>query len=109
MSAQPAVVAVAILVIKPGHQAEFEAAALTAVAAVHQEPGCMLYALHRQAGTDDTYVMVEKWASKEALRTHGKGAALSTLNKALADIMAAPADVRVLAPLAGGSAELGVV
>ena len=48
---------------------------------MHEEDGCELYALHQAA---DRLVMIEKWASPEALRTHSKGAALAALNPRLA-------------------------
>lgn len=101
------VIAVATLIVKPDKQAELEAALLEVIPQVHEEDGCLLYALHRQAGKDDTYVMVEKWESKEAFRAHGKGRPLAALNEALAGVLAAPTEVKVLRPIPGGETNRG--
>ena len=63
---------VAKLKIKEGTNAEFEAAAGRLIEAVtSNEPGCLLYALHR---TDDPnlYVFMERYTDEEALANHGK-------------------------------------
>ncbi|MCX4098244.1 putative quinol monooxygenase [Nocardia sp. alder85J] len=103
------VVVVATIVAKPGEEAAVEKAVATAQEAVHAEPGCLLYAFHRNLGKPGEYIMVEKWESQEALGVHGKGQALRELGKALADILAAPLDVQVLAPVPNGDAGLGAL
>jgi quinol monooxygenase YgiN len=35
------------------------------------DEGCLLYALHRVAGEDSRFVMIERWTSSEALQAHG--------------------------------------
>jgi quinol monooxygenase YgiN len=44
------------------------------------DDGCLLYALNEG---DDRLVMVEKWASAEALDEHSRGPALAELNETL--------------------------
>ena len=76
------------------------------VGAVHQEPGCELYALHVQG---DALVVVEKWADAELLRRHSEGAVLVQLNQELAGLLAAPAEVLVLAPHPAGDPAKGAL
>ncbi len=81
-------------------------AILAAVPKVHAESGCELYALHEG---DGSFVMVERWESLEALKVHGRAEALTTLGGELADKLAAPPDVRRLAPVPAGDADKGAL
>jgi quinol monooxygenase YgiN len=81
-------------------------ALLAAVPKVHAEPGCELYAVHEG---DGQFVMVERWETPEALKVHGRAEALSTLGGQLADKLAAPLDVRRLAPVPAGEADKGAL
>jgi quinol monooxygenase YgiN len=93
------VVVVATIVPLPEHRDEIIATFTETVAQVHEEDGCELYALHQ---AEDRLMMVEKWASPEALRTHSKGAALGTLNSRLAGKISGPAEVIVLQAVPAG-------
>lgn len=100
------VVVVATLTPKPEAVDAVREAILAAVPQVHAEPGCELYALHEG---DGVFVMVERWESPEALRAHGKAEALTILGAALADKLAAPPDVRRLAPVPAGEQGKGTL
>ncbi|WP_324275982.1 putative quinol monooxygenase [Blastococcus brunescens] len=100
------VVVVATVTPKPDRADEVREAILAAVPKVHAEPGCELYALHEG---DGTFVMVERWESPEALKVHGRAEALTTLGGELADKLAAPLDVRRLAPVPAGDADKGAL
>ncbi|WP_114559776.1 putative quinol monooxygenase [Desertihabitans aurantiacus] len=76
-----------------------------AIAAVHAEPGCQLYAIHR--APDDTVVMIEKWSSEEYLDVHGSGGAVATLNENLEGLLARPVEVTRLRPIPSGTPEQG--
>jgi quinol monooxygenase YgiN len=76
-------------------------ALLPAIAAVHEEPGCILYAIHRTP--ENTILMIEKWESAELLDTHGAGPAVAALNAALDGRLARPVDVTRLEPLPAGN------
>ncbi|WP_431958352.1 putative quinol monooxygenase [Nocardia lijiangensis] len=106
--AEPCVV-VATMVAKPGQEELVETTLRAAAPAVHAEPGCLLYALHRKAGEPGRFVMIEKWASKEALRAHGQGAALREVGAALGEALAGPPEVSVFEPLPAGDPELGAL
>ncbi len=93
------VVVVATIVPLPEHRDEVIATFTETVARVHEEDGCELYALHQ---AEDRLVMVEKWASPEALRTHSQGAALAALNPQLRGKISGPAEIIVLQAVPAG-------
>ena len=101
------VVVVATALPKPEHRDEVIAVFESAIARVHAEDdGCELYALHEGR---DRLVMIEKWASQEALAVHAKGPALVELGKGLAGKLTADLDVQVLAPHPAGTVEQGIL
>jgi quinol monooxygenase YgiN len=76
------IVIVASVKAKEGRAGELEEAFRKQVLQVQQEPGCLLYALHRTG--EGGFVFIEKWASAEALETHraarnGSGAQIAEL------------------------------
>jgi len=102
-----AVVVVATIRPLPEHRAEVIAAMEKVIADVHaHDNGCLLYALHEG---DDRLVMVEKWASAEALDKHARGPALVELNQALNGRIEGGPDVQVLRPHPAGTPQQGTV
>jgi quinol monooxygenase YgiN len=102
-----AVVVVATLRPLPEHRAEVIAAMERVIADVHaHDDGCLLYALNEG---DDRLVMVEKWASAEALDEHSRGPALAELNEALNGRLEGGLDVQVLRPHPAGTPDQGTV
>ncbi|KAA9165601.1 antibiotic biosynthesis monooxygenase [Amycolatopsis acidicola] len=102
-------VVVATIEAAEGNEEKVEQALRNAVRAVHAEPGCLRYALHRDAANPRTFVMVEKWASADALRTHSKAPALAELGKTLKGLLTKPLDVRTLAALPDGEDGQGAI
>jgi quinol monooxygenase YgiN len=98
------VVVVATIIPLPEHRDEVIAVLTATIPKVHAEDGCELYALH-QAG--DRLMMIEKWASPEALNAHRRGAALAAMNPQLAGKVAGPAEVIVLQALPAGDPPKG--
>ena len=98
------VVVVATIVPRPEHREEVIATITQTVAKVHEEDGCELYALHQ---ADDRLVMVEKWASADALRAHSWGAALAAQAPILAGKLTGPAEVIVLQAVPAGDPAKG--
>ena len=97
------VVVVATITPLPDQVDAVREALLAAVPKVHEEPGCELYALHEGKGD---FVMVERWASPEALKVHGTAEALTTLGGALnGKVAGAPAVLRLTAVPAGDPAK----
>ncbi|WP_329544384.1 antibiotic biosynthesis monooxygenase [Streptomyces sp. NBC_01356] len=103
------VVVVATLVAKPGQEELVEKTLTAAVPAVHAEPGCLRYALHRKAGTTGEFVVIEKWASQEAFGAHLKGAAMRDIGTALAQALAGPPQAEFLDAIPAGDADAGAV
>lgn len=86
---------------------EVIAAFAAAMEKVHaEEDGCLLYALHEGV---DRLVMIEKYASDEAVAAHVAGAGLAALRDALDGRLSAPMDVQVLSPHPAGSAVKGAL
>ena len=100
------IVLIATMIPKPEHRDEVIAAVTAAVGEVHKEDGCELYALH---ASPDRLVIIEKWASQEALAVHRTAPALAALGPALAGKMAGRTEVVVLEPLPAGDPAKGQV
>jgi quinol monooxygenase YgiN len=100
------VVVVATITPKPDQVEAVREAILAAVPKVHAEPGCELYALHEGRGH---FVMVERWASPEALKAHGTAEALTTLGGQLEGLLDGPLDVRRLTAVPAGDPGKGAV
>ncbi|WP_216588713.1 putative quinol monooxygenase [Streptomyces brasiliscabiei] len=103
------VVLVATMVAKPGQEELIEKTLTAAAAKVHAEPGCLRYALHRKAGTAGEFVMIEKWASREALGAHMKGAVMREIGAALAQALAGAPDMVFLDAIPAGDPDAGAV
>ncbi|HWG60228.1 MAG TPA: putative quinol monooxygenase [Streptosporangiaceae bacterium] len=100
------VVVVATIRPVPAHETDVIAALEAVISSVHDEDGCLLYALHEGK---DRLVMIEKWSSAEALATHSQGDAVAELNAALEGLVAGPVDVQVLQPHPAGTTEQGAL
>jgi quinol monooxygenase YgiN len=98
------VVVVATIRPLPEHTDAVIAAYADVIQLVHAEDGCELYALHQ---TSDRLIMIEKWASREALDTHRRGAALTALNPQLAGKVTGPSEVIVLDAVPAGEPAKG--
>jgi quinol monooxygenase YgiN len=100
------VVVVATIVPLAEHRDEVIAAFKETIEQVHGEDGCELYALNV---APDRLIMIEKWASPEALRVHSKGPALTALNPRLAGKLTGAPEIVVLQQAPAGDAAKGQV
>ncbi len=100
------VVVVATITPLPEYRDEVIAAFTETIPQVHAEDGCELYALHQ---AEDRLIMVEKWASREALATHSKGAALAAMTPKLAGKVARAPEVIVLDAVPAGDPAKGAL
>jgi quinol monooxygenase YgiN len=98
------VVVVATIRPLPEHRDEVIEAYAATIPQVHAEDGCELYALHQ---AEDRLIMVEKWASADALSTHSQGAALAALRPQMAGKVAGPPEVIVLQAVPAGDPAKG--
>lgn len=101
-----AVILVATITPLPEHRDAVIAAFEQVIPAVHEEPGCELYALHEMP---DHLVIIEKWADEDALAVHYKAPALAALGPALAGKIDGPTDLKVMAARPLGHADLGAL
>ena len=83
------------------------AALQPAIAAVHEEEGCELYAIHD--APDGSIVMLEKWTSAELLDAHGQGEPVKRLNVALDGLLERPVEVTRLVPVPVGQPAKGAL
>ena len=83
------------------------AALAPAIAEVHEEPGCLLYAIHESP--TGQIMMIEKWETVELLDAHGAGDAVKRLNASLEGLLAKPVDVTRLVPIPAGTAQQGTL
>ena len=99
------VVVVATIKPKPEYRDDVIAAMKETIAQVHDEDGCELYALHANG---DRLVMIERWASAEALQAHSTGSpGLQQLNAKLKGKLEGPLDVVRLEPVPAGDEAKG--
>ncbi len=91
----------------PGARDQVIAALQPAIAGVHEEDGCELYAIHD--APDGTIVMLEKWASVELLDAHGQGEPVRKLGPALEGLLERPVEVTRLVPRPVGDAVKGAL
>ncbi|WP_167041066.1 putative quinol monooxygenase [Salinibacterium sp. ZJ454] len=75
------------------------------IAAVHEEDGCLLYAIHEDP--TGTIVMIEKWATEQLLDIHGNSPAVVAQRAALDGLLARPIEVTRLVPIPAGTPEQG--
>jgi quinol monooxygenase YgiN len=100
------IVIVATIVPLPEYRDEVIAAFKETIGRVHDEDGCELYSLNE---APDRLIMIEKWASPEALAGHSKGVNLAALNPKLAGKLSAPTDVIVLQQVPAGDPAKGAL
>jgi quinol monooxygenase YgiN len=75
--------------------------------AVHEEDGCLLYAIHD--ANDGTITMIEKWTSSELLEAHSRGEAVAALSQAVGPFIAKPTTVTKMTAIPAGTPEQGIL
>ena len=98
------VVVVATLKAKPESVEAVREAGKTALAGVHEEPGCELYALHE---ADGTFVFVEQWADADALKAHSTAPAVGNLFGTIGEHLDGAPDIKMLQPVVAGDRAKG--
>jgi quinol monooxygenase YgiN len=109
MSTPAQVVVVATIEVKAGSEDAAQAFLETAVTQTHEEEGCVTYALHRDRERPTRFVMVERWASAEALDEHAKKPHMAELFGALGGLVVAPPEIIRTEPVPLGDAAKGVL
>lgn len=95
------VVVSAVIPAKEGQLEELISSFTAHTEAVHAEDGCLLYAAHR---CDEGLLVIERWASPEALAAHSAGQAMQAIGAAIRPYVAGrPTIVRATAVPSGDS------
>jgi quinol monooxygenase YgiN len=81
---------------QPGKGAEQRAAFEKLAPLVRAEHGCLHYDLHPVVGNPDSFVLIEKWASKDALAAHLVAAHMVEAARHNPSFRAGPATVLLL-------------
>ena len=89
---------VAVLRAKQGRGDELAAIVKDGLADARAEAGCLRYDFFRVRRDDDCFVMLERWASRDALREHGASQHFQELSARFAEVLEAPPSVHVLVP-----------
>jgi quinol monooxygenase YgiN len=89
---------VATIRVQDGRADDVVAVIAEYVDAVRAEEGCLRYDLFRVRKDPGALLMVERWASKEALRAHGTVDHFVAMSTRLAELLAAAPVVQVLEP-----------
>jgi quinol monooxygenase YgiN len=92
-----------------GHADEVVAAFEECIARTHEEEGCLLYALHRDAADPNHFVHLERWRSQEDLDAHMTQPYVARLFEVAGrpGVLAAPPQVTFAQPLGLGEAGKG--
>ena len=101
-----AVIVVATVIPIPEQRQEVIDAFVDVIPRVHAEEGCDLYALNEGS---DRLVMIEKWASAEALDAHARGPLLAELQTRLAGRLIGGLEVQVLTAHPAGTDGQGLL
>lgn len=96
------VVVTAVFTPLPGRLDDLRTALIAALPAVHEEDGCLLYAIHDAA--DGTITMIEKWSSADALDAHSVGAPVGALRDLIDGLVTGPAVVTTMTAIPVGGA-----
>jgi quinol monooxygenase YgiN len=92
---------------KEGSFDQVVAALSPAIAEVHGEPGCLLYAIHETP--EGHILMIEKWESAELLDAHGAGEPVKRLNASLDGLLQRPVEVARHEPIPAGTPVQGIL
>ncbi|NRQ49476.1 putative quinol monooxygenase [Aeromicrobium stalagmiti] len=90
---------IATIQVQPGRADRVVEIVTGHLESVRAEDGCLRYDLFRVRRDPDTLVMVEQWASKDALRAHGTAPHFQQMSAELAAEVAGAPVVRVLDPV----------
>jgi quinol monooxygenase YgiN len=103
------VVVVATFTLRPDKQEEANAAFASLAEQTHGEAGCLTYALHVDPQDPLTLVGIECWDSQPALDNHFQQPYVTELLARAGDFLAAPPEIRILAPVPHGDPAKGTL
>ncbi|MEN3745553.1 putative quinol monooxygenase [Sphingomonas sp. HF-S3] len=85
---------------RPGREAEMKAFLAAAVTASRHDPGCIDYEAHEVDGAPGSFVIYERWVSREALDGHLGAPRMQALVPRLLELMQGSIEdgIRILRP-----------
>lgn len=101
------VVVIATAHPKPGALEQVVEVVRGNVPTVHEEEGCLTYAVHT-ASDPDRVVFVERWTSAEALAAHAAAPHMARTNEVLAPLLERPTEVFTATSVPMGTPAQGV-
>jgi quinol monooxygenase YgiN len=103
------VMVLATFMTHPGKEVEAERFLSDLLAPTHDEPGCLLYALHR--GIDDPLkiAFVERWESRELLEQHIASEHIQTALGEVSDYFAVGPEIVFYEAIPGGHDDKGSI
>jgi quinol monooxygenase YgiN len=99
-----AMVVVAKIRVKQGREAEAEAAFRKQIDfVIREEPGTLLYIMHRGRKDATTFLFYEKYVDAAAFDRHGKSPAIQELFKTLSPLLEGPPSIELYDEIVGKS------
>ena len=87
---------VATLMVKPEARAEFIAAATACIKETRKEKGCVGYEGHTSIHDPNTYVVVERWETRDDLNAHGRAPHMKVWREYSAPLKASPTVIEII-------------
>ncbi len=100
------IVVVGAFTAKSGKEVDARKAFERLIEPTHEEPGCILYALHQGADDPARLAFIERWASREELDAHLKSDHIADVLQRV-DELFQTSDITVYSPLPGGESKKG--
>src|ERR1700730_7241016 len=87
---------VATTQVKPESREAFIEGAKQCIAAPRQEKGCFSYESHTSINDPNLFVVVERWASREAHNAHGRSPHMKTWREYSAPLKLSPTVIEII-------------
>jgi quinol monooxygenase YgiN len=97
------------MLFERGKSDEAAAALAESIEASHDEPGCLLAALHRDLADPDVLVVIERWVSKDAHDAHMRTEHVQKMGETIAPLLAGVPRLAVTEPIEVGESSIGRV
>src|SRR6201992_3972940 len=82
--------------VKPGQRDAYIAGHKKCIAETHKEKGCLSYEGHTSIHDPDTYVVVERWETRDDLNAHGKAPHMKVWREFGAPLKASPTVIEII-------------
>jgi quinol monooxygenase YgiN len=87
---------VATAKVKPETRDAYIAGAKECIAATQKEKGCLYYDSHTSINDPNTFVVVERWESREDLNAHGRSPHMKTWRALSAPLKETPTVIEII-------------